>query len=166
MTRDEGKGMTRRSALKWMAVGAGAASLAWLITFYVIYRVTLLGPLNPPVANPIYSRSDCLVRVDIAYPEGTDGEDWLVFRREVSYAFVGVSLPKKYPVFDWDLTDKERILILFTQRCDKKFAMAKTMTDAYNAEHPKGARLSVSRDRIAPGALGAETSGSWWTDQH
>ena len=157
-----------RSLLKWTGVGFGMAFLGLVIWFFWLWRFFAPPALNPPVTKPQFSRSDCMVRIDIVYP-GDPSYDMIdEMAAAISSTFTRTLIDKHLPVASHGINshNMNAHYTLFSQVCDRKVEMVVEMVAAYEKEYPDGAQLSISQSRIYPSIDTILARGDWWTDGH
>ena len=152
--------------VKWTGIGFGAVFLAFLIWTFWLWRFFAPPPLNPPVENPIFSRSDCLIRVDVEYPGELTADEINRMGAFVHWVFGDTILERRYPVASqgWGYKDDYSYYILFTQKCDRKHEMVAQMVRDYEDKHPDEIRLTISSERVFPSIRTLLVEGDAWTD--
>ena len=153
---------------KWTGLGLGIAFLGFVIWFVWLWRFFAPPALNPPVTSPQFSRSDCMVRVDIVYP-GDPSYDMIdKMAAAISYTFMDAIIDKRLPVTNHGINSHNVYAhyTLFSQACDRKTEMVAEMVAAYEKDFPDGAQLSISPNRIYPSIDTILAGGDWWTDGH
>ena len=159
--------MNVNRALKWTGIGSVILIAFALIWIFWLWRFFAPGPLNPLVENPIYSISDCLVHTVVEFPEGVKGDkERLAIVSEVGEILIDAIHEERFPVasLDYQGPTDNHIYTLFTQKCDRKFDMMRTLARHYHTDHPNGARLVVREERVEPGYDTMEAGGPYWTD--
>jgi hypothetical protein len=116
--------------------------------------------------GPKYMRADCMVRVDLTYPDGFTPADIRRSDRNMHGIFkayrAGAELPLAGPVYQ--LGDGRKLYFIFHDACEEKFQSVAIMALLFTSTYPKAARLSVSRDRIEPGPDTVSFTGKDWID--
>ncbi len=116
-----------------------------------------------PGGGPKYTRSQCIVRVDVKHQSGadvTESENHL-FDKLLEYAF-----QPQFPAASvgFGNRDRSRIYVVFLDACERKFELTRAMADSYMDRYPAGARLTVSEEIIEPGANTVDIGGDYWID--
>ena len=121
-------------------------------------------------AGPKYTRSDCLVRVDLEYIQ----EDWIeekTVRMLVAGMWGFENTPEGIPIDAIGAgslqgldDDPPWVRIAYKMDCEQRFAMTQLYIDEFERNHPGLARFTISRDRLEPKYKGHCFSGPAWID--
>ena len=152
---------------KWFGICLAVLVVVGAIWVFWLWRYFAPPPLNPPVENPRYSRSDCMVRTAIQYPnsaKNSDAKD--IVGARIYDLFRDVINEKSFPVASMGINSSniENLYVLFTQKCDRKIQMIEEIVGVYHQEFPNGARFTVTRDRVISGFDTIQMFGPYWTD--
>ena len=152
--------------LKWTGLGLGIAFLALVIWSFWLWRFFAPPDPNPPVENPKYSRSDCIVRTDVAYPDGLSNDEMELVAADITEIITREIVRKGFPIASHGFTSPNLHAhhTQFTQRCDKKHEMVSELIDAYQSKRPEGGTLTVSAEPVTPSIDTILMRGDWWTD--
>jgi len=144
-----------RRVLKWIGLSLGGLIVFGVLWVFWFWRHFAPPPLNPSVENPIYSRSDCMVRTEVTYPRGATDDDADDIGAGIHWSFSETIREKRFPVaavgIGW--ADLRSNYIIFSNRCDKKFEMVEELVRTYRETHPDGAKLKVTHDRVIPSTM-------------
>lgn len=120
-------------------------------------------------AGPKYTRSDCLVRVDLDYIQ----EDWIE-EKTVALLVTGIggrryreALPRGAlaNLIYLGLDDQPPFFrIAFAKDCENRFAMTQVLIDEFEHNYPGLVRFTISHDRLEPWHKGHCFSGPAWID--
>lgn len=134
------------------AFGLAAVAAAWVYTAFP--------------EGPKYMRADCIVRVDLTYPDGFTPADIRRSNRNMHGIFgafkAGAELPLVGPVYQPG--DGRKLYFIFADACEEKFQTVAKMSLVFTSIYPEAAKLSVSRDRVEPGPDTVPFSGKHWID--
>ena len=113
--------------------------------------------------KPIYSRSDCMVRIDYKKNAGSEKEAYPLWKFT---QFLFRYAPKKGMLFGFTSgLPGDGLFLMYNLRCNEKIEFTEEMIGAFVKQNPGYfEKVSVSRDRISPNFEVSISCGDWWTD--
>jgi hypothetical protein len=123
------------------------------------------------VTAPKFSRSECLVRIDVEIPSLANKNQRKKMVERKTRAFLQYADKYDLPlVFSFGAYTEDLVKLsahefyLFGENCDTKFDMVQAMVDAYVKRYPNELNLVVSRDVVDPNRTGFDVREPIWTD--
>ena len=153
-------------ALKWTGIVLSALIVFAVIWIFWLGQFFAPPPLNPHVENPVYSRSDCLVRIELEFPPNLVHKERRNLEDNLDFSFFDTFTDLRFPFASLgsEQYSLHKTYILYTQKCDQKFAMTQTMIERYKVKHPNEIKTLMSRDRIESSMETLMPNGPYWTD--
>lgn len=113
--------------------------------------------------GPKFMRSDCIVRLEIEHPPGSDirAAESLLFDVMSDYA-----LASKLPIsgFSYGNPDRSSVYVVYRDRCEEKFELTGLIAQSYARQQPQGVQVTITQDIVQPSMDTVIFDGDAWID--
>lgn len=131
-------------------------------TFVIAASTSNAQTLEPP-ENPIWTRSDCMVRIDHKEP-ADKGEEYPELGAFMDFVF-RYAADNLMPFSLGGGRPGRGTFLTYFVRCDEKYKFTELMIDKFLADNPGYFEsISVSREKLSPNFGVHVSCGPWWSD--